>query len=338
MSVGTALEIWSSESEASLTDGFKTFEFSPIRVFQFTCSADATDVELYGASGLPAGGSAHPGAPFVFAETARIRRISPILAECTVRYKGKTPANDQGGDPTSQNAYVESWSDVEVEEEIDVDFDGKPILTAALEPVVGIKAVFCDQVATIRRNIPLGSYNPYTAAVYRRSVNSDTFLGWPPGTAKIMKLGVRSVNQSYYDMTAQVQFRIPYLTTSAKAWYSRWRHEGFYHYVDVVIDGETYKKIVRAVDDNNKPTTKKVLLDADGYRVPGQIAFANLAAFPATGDKKKNYLAEDTGKTYLWDGTTYNEVTPASVSPVWKETKRYGSQSFSALFGSTIIN
>lgn len=296
MSVGTALEIWSSESEASLKDGFKTFEFSPIRIFQYTCSADATNVELYGASGLPAAGSPHPDAPFVFAETARVRRISPILAECTIRYKGKTPANDQGGDPTSQNAYVESWSDVEVEEEIDVDFDGNAILTAAMEPVTGIKAVFCDQVATIKRNIPLGSYNPYTAAVYRRSVNSDTFLGWPPGTAKIMRLGVRSVNQSYYDMTAQVQFRIPYLTTSAKAWYSRWRHEGFYHKITETIGGSPVTKIIRAVDSQKKPTQKKVLLDVDGFK--------------------------------LADGAT----------PIWKETKRYGSQSFSALFGSTIIS
>lgn len=268
MSVGTALEVWSSDSEASVRDGFRSLDFAPIRVFQFTCSADATDVDLYGASGLPGAGSVHPNAPFCYARSARARRLSPILAEVTVRYEGKAPTSDPAGDPTSMNAYVESWSDVEVSEEIDEDFNGDPILTAAYEPVEGIKAVFCDQVATIKRNIPLGSYNPYTAAAYRRAVNSDTILGWPAGTGKLMRLGARNINNQYYEMTGVVQFRIPYQTTSAKAWYSRWRHEGFYHKVDVTIGGDTVTKIVRAVDANKKPVTKKVLLTETGYRLP----------------------------------------------------------------------
>lgn len=295
MSVGTALEIWSSDSEASVRDGFRTLDFSPIRVFQFTCSADATDLELYSAAGLPGAGSPHPAAPFCYAKSARARRLSPIFAEVTVRYEGRAPTNDPSGDPTSMFAYVESWSDVETSEEVDTDFDGNAIMTAVFEPVEGIKAVFCDQVATIKRNIPLGSYNPYAAAVYRRSVNSATFLGWPAGTAKIMRLGVKNINNEYYDMTAVVQFRIPYQTTAEKAWYARWRHEGFYHFIDVVIDSVTVTRIVRAVDGSKKPVTKKVLLDANGYR-----------------------LAEN-------------------ATPIWKETKLYGIQNFSSLFGTSII-
>lgn len=295
MSVGTALEVWSSDSEASVRDGFRTLDFSPVRVFQFTCSADATDVELYTASGLPGAGSVHPNAPYCYAKTARARRLSPVFAEVTIRYEGRAPTDDPTGDPTAMFAYVESWGDVETSEEVDADFDGNEIMTEAYEPVEGIKSVFCDQVATIKRNIPLGSYNPYAAGVYRRSVNSDLFLGWPPGTAKIMRLGVKNINNEYYDMTAVVQFRIPYQTIAARAWYARWRHEGFYHKIDVEIGGDTITKIVRAVDGNKKPVTKKVLLDINGYR--------------------------------LEDGAT----------PVWKETKLYGVQAFSALFGNTII-
>lgn len=142
-------------------------------------------------------------------------------------------------------------------------------------------------------------------------------------------------------MTGVVQFRIPYLTTADKAWYARWRHEGFYHKVDVpiVIGGSTvnFVKIVRAKDDQDKPTTKKVLLDVNGYRIPDWISYANLAAFPTTGSASKIYLAEDSGLTYRWNGTTYISVTTADVSPTWRETKRYGSTAFTYLFGSTII-
>ena len=70
----------------------------------------------------------------------------------------------------------------------------------------------------------------------------------------------------------------------------------FYHFVDVEIDGDTVTKIVRAVDGSKKPVTKKVLLDANGYR-----------------------LAE-------------------GATPIWKETKLYGVQNFTTLFGATIIS
>lgn len=40
--------------------------------------------------------------------------------------------------------------------------------------------------------------------------------------------------------------------------------------------------------------------------------YANLAAFPATGEADKIYVAIDTGKTYRWGGSTYVEI---SASP-----------------------
>lgn len=340
--VQPATEIWTGSSQASASDGaFTRIDYKPTRIFQLTCSADATDLDIYAAPNIPVYGEPYPDAPYCYAKTAAVKRLSPIFAEVTINYEGKAPSDNPSGDPTSAPAYVESWSDVETEEEIDTDWDGNPIVTAAGEPVHGIKAVFCDQVATIKRNIPLGSYSPYVAGSYRRKVNSDTFLGWPAGTAKVMKLGAQMVNQQYYTMTGVVQFRIPYLTTAGKAWYARWRHEGFYHKVDVpiVIGGSTvnFVKIMRAVDDQGKPTTKKVLLDVNGYRIPDWISYANLAAFPTTGSASKIYLAEDSGLTYRWNGTTYTTVTTADVSPTWRETKRYGSTAFTYLFGSTII-
>jgi lysophospholipase L1-like esterase len=37
--------------------------------------------------------------------------------------------------------------------------------------------------------------------------------------------------------------------------------------------------------------------------------YANLAAFPGTGDTTKEYLAQDTGNLYRWNGSTYTEIS-----------------------------
>jgi hypothetical protein len=44
------------------------------------------------------------------------------------------------------------------------------------------------------------------------------------------------------------------------------------------------------------------------------LEYANLAAFPATGESSKIYVALDTNKTYRWSGTVYVEVSPSPGS------------------------
>lgn len=48
------------------------------------------------------------------------------------------------------------------------------------------------------------------------------------------------------------------------------------------------------------------------------LEFANLAAFPATGESGKIYVAVDTAKTYRWSGSTYVEISasPGSTDAV----------------------
>lgn len=45
------------------------------------------------------------------------------------------------------------------------------------------------------------------------------------------------------------------------------------------------------------------------------LEFANLAAFPATGESGKIYVALDTSRTYRWGGSTYAELTDSTA--VW---------------------
>lgn len=70
-------------------------------------------------------------------------------------------------------------------------------------------------------------------------------------------------------------------------------------------------------------------------------SYANLAAFPATGVAGKKYIATDSSKTYIWDGTEYDEVTPVNlittaIDAAVAEAKSYlGKYDLDALLGST---
>lgn len=50
------------------------------------------------------------------------------------------------------------------------------------------------------------------------------------------------------------------------------------------------------------------------------LEFANLAAFPVTGETGKIYVALDTNKTYRWSGSIYVEISPSAVNSVFGRT------------------
>ena len=152
------------------------------------------------------------------------------------------------------------WTDSTSTEPIDRDINGYAIVTANGEPVDGLSMDISDQVVVIRRKF--ASINTASIGAYRRATNSDTFLGWAPGTARL--IGFSAKNKFAYgglaeawDVTARIQFREAYAnTTPAQAWYKRWRHEGLY-----VNDGGVVR---RAIDAQMQPASKPVLLKIDG--------------------------------------------------------------------------
>ncbi len=50
------------------------------------------------------------------------------------------------------------------------------------------------------------------------------------------------------------------------------------------------------------------------------LEYDNLAAFPATGESSKIYVALDTNKTYRWSGSAYIEISPSAVNSVNGQT------------------
>lgn len=181
-------------------------------------------------------------------------RISPIFWIVTVSYRG-IPNDD---------AVDVEWADATTTEPIDRDWFGRAIVTANNEPVDGLSVDVSDDVAIITRKFT--TINKAALRVYRRATNSDTFLDYPPGTARLIGFSAKNRFsygglQEAWTVTARIQFREPHANTTAEqAWYKRWRHEGLY--VRKALGAGTV--VVRAVDANQQEMTKPVLLKIDG--------------------------------------------------------------------------
>lgn len=264
-------ESWSRPSyDQRLTDNFRKLTVKFQRAYQVVTKPEAVEYDIFTDDRVPTQGDAFSLLyRYVYCDGVSLERISPIYWIATFDYSGELSAID--GENKENPLFAPpriDWDDVESEEEIDEDWDGNPIQTVNGEPMEGIKTPIPDQTVTIRRNMLL--FNSYVQARYRRAVNSDSFLGWPPGTARLIKFSASNVttkDQAYWEITAQIQFRYPYRTVPERAWYARARHEGYYERIDLTGPG-LGSRIVRAVDGNKEPVTKPVLLDANGYRIP----------------------------------------------------------------------
>lgn len=74
-----------------------------------------------------------------------------------------------------------------------------------------------------------------------------------------------------------------------------------------LLDVNIWNIRIRAVDQ------AKNLLSEWAYRYEEVLHYENLAAFPENGDAQVVYVADDTDKSYRWQGSAYQEVT--SLTP-----------------------
>lgn len=265
--------MWSrEESDAELEDRYKKAMLYYTDTYQVLCTPDTTINEVYSAPGLPAAGSTYPGNPYVYAQKARPRRISPVLWHVTVAYSGEVGLGPTGGIVSPIDARPRKRSvSREVEREVDEDINGNRITNVLGEPLKA-KVTFYERQIIITRNMLF--FNDYAISDYDEAVNSDWFEGWPPGTGRVRVDAENVYNEStgYWAVTGIFTFRKPYRTTPGKAWYSRLRNDGYYEKIDLVGPGAG-SAIVPAVDDHKEPVTQPVQLDADGYRITNGSAY-----------------------------------------------------------------
>lgn len=210
---------------------------------------------------LPRNGEAHP---FNFAFRCRelqVERVSPVLFEATAVYRAET--SDASANPLDEPAEVE-YSTITAEEEIDEDIFGNPLNTVNGEPYTGITIPIADLSASITKNIP--AFDPVSIYLYVNTVNSQPFLGFPAGVARMTDLRGRlnfGDDFSYWQVSAQFQFRKPIRTTAARAWWIRVRHEGRWVRQFDPFQPDVFP-VVHATDDDGNKITKPVMLKPDG--------------------------------------------------------------------------
>lgn len=256
MTIHSITKMWSKDGGSFSCEAYdpSSQQWDITEAYQVTCDPSDNEIDVVRASvgnnSIPLFGEPHSSG-LAFVNMIQPQRVSPILWVVQVGYSGGTGAT---------SGVNIQWSGSQTTEPIDRDIHGRAICTANGEPVDGLSMDIADQVVTIQRKF--ASINMRAIAPYWRATNSDTFLGWPPGTARLVdyqasKRMVYTGAVEPWDVTAKIQFREPYAgTTAEQAWWCRWRHEGLYVRVGNLI--------CRARDHLGQERAKPVLLKADG--------------------------------------------------------------------------
>lgn len=203
------------------------------------------------------------GSTFLWCTNVAVTRESPLLFKAVVTYKS-LPGDPSESNPLTQNAVVK-WKTVKANGEIDEDADGVALATPNDEPVEGITRPFSDMAAELSQ--PFSSFSASSFYTFIDHVNSDSYLGWAPGTLKVDDITADPASfevggsvVEYYNVTVLILARNPIRTTAAKAWYNRRVLKGF-----LIEDGNG--DIVHAKDANGENVTKPVYLATDGTQV-----------------------------------------------------------------------
>jgi hypothetical protein len=256
---------WSNLGGSASTSDGRSFNSGITQGWQVTHSADATVEEVMAAVGLPKVGDRY-GSTYLVVKSQNAQRVSPIFSMVTISYEGEIGVSGEGQPDPNQtpinNPPVIDWSDEGSNELVDVDADGNPIQTVNGEKINGVTIEVSDPVLVVTKNF--SNYSPHLIHAYRRAVNSDTFAGFPPGTARMVGASAKLMNTAnnlYWQVTGRFKFRFPYNTTPDKAWYARVLHEGF-----LAINNDTDELEHAKVNDEKVVTP--VALTITGYQIP----------------------------------------------------------------------
>jgi len=255
MTAQNVSQMWSKEGGSGTSEKYDSFatKFAHTEGYQVEAEIGDSAEDVLAAAGIPAYGERHRSGADSFVISKDATPLGPIFWMVSVNFEGSR---------FDGNVDVE-WTDATSSEPIDRDINGRAIVTANFEQVEGLSVDISDQVVIVRRKFI--AFNPYDFAPYRHATNSDTFIGWPPGTARLMGLSAKNkfkfnMPLEQWDVTARIQFRVPYMgATAAQAWHKRWRHEGIY--VNTLDGG-----VARARDALGQEVTKPVLLDILGFQ------------------------------------------------------------------------
>lgn len=234
MSIESVTEMWSRRTGGIETDG-KIGNRSYASAYQVVHSPGATVNQILGAAGIPQPGSLYPGSSYIFCrKVGDIQPVGPIMSVVPVTWSGQVDST--GADNPLDRPPVIQWSNARTSEPVDTDAAGYPLTNSVGETVDGLTKDINDFILTIDRNY--AAINIPLTAAYLDSVNSDLFAGWLPGTAAMDSFTATSERddiQGYWRVQARIIFRVAYNTDPSRAWWHRYRNEGYYERIGVGV-------------------------------------------------------------------------------------------------------
>lgn len=232
-------QMWSRAGATSESEDGQKFAASFISFYQVTHEADDTRADIFDHEDMPQqgdlfseGGASLPG---IFCKRRSLERRSPIYSVVTVEWSGEYGPTGFTDDPLNKEPEIVRTNRL-VSAEVDQDFYGRPITNSVGDPVKGVVTDVSDFSISITRNY--ATIDIFAIRAYLRSHNSDDFDGWPAGTARFRTYTAKEIkynDSSYHEVTAVVEFREPYNTAPARAWFARYRNEGLRERIGVNI-------------------------------------------------------------------------------------------------------
>jgi len=243
-------------------------------------------------------GTGHPQNPFYICDNIDVSQESPIFFTATAQYN--SPSTEAGEDPVLDPPDI-SYTTISTTEPTDSDVSGNPIMTAAGETFEGVTMKISDLGIAIKKNYAI--FDPQLFWSYINKVNSDSFLGFPPGTCIVDDISATlkaNDETQYWEVSVRIIVRFPFARTDDQAWDIRLRHAGYrcldYEYDkdtgEPALDDEGNEIIVpmRCVDGNQEDATQPMPLDEFGFqqdeledppvfvffRLYGRVAFATM--------------------------------------------------------------
>lgn len=268
---------FSSGIKTSVDDKGWTTATAQLRWNVFCTTPEDNEGIVRESSLLPHEKSRHPYFRQLRCVGLDVSRRGKLMFEVTADYASapyKEGSENGTQTPLSQPTII-SYFTITSEEPIEDDIDGQPIATANGEPFEGITRPISDLGVRLQKNF--GTFDPASFYLFIDCVNSDTFLGFPPGTLRIANISADEQFYTdddgnevpYWSVSVEIHARKPYRVEPAEAWYKRIRHEGYQvRYPDPFNSGDLLDPVRATVE--GIPTTKPVLLNEDGTQKPIQ--------------------------------------------------------------------
>ena len=354
MTISSVTEAWDRRTTGDESQDGLRYNFNASTGLQVVHSYDTTELEILLDSRVTQLGQRY-STTYAVCKKRSISKVGPIMSIVACEFAGER--GPSGPDDNPLNKPVE-WDESQstTSEPIDSDARGRPIVTANGEQITGLTMDLSDSVYTFKKNF--ATFSRFAIQAYLRSVNSDvivigddTFL---PGTGR-MKSCTRKRMQfqdfSYYEVAATVQFREPYNTTSARAWWGRSRHEGFYERLGPAVSfsggGGTGAEAVAystpagvltgifvtkpGAGYTSNPTVSVTIGSgatftvsrgySDGTQITGVAVTAGGTGYKVRIVRATDSNGEPSTKPVLLKSDGFRETNPANA--VWVETEKY---------------